>query len=213
MPGWMIPHKTPFFLPLIYPSLVWRIPTDKKEIFLTFDDGPVAGPTEFVLEHLDAASAKATFFCIGDNVRKYPSVFQKVRVAHHAIGNHTFNHLNGWTTQTDEYVKNVNRFERTLVERDQLPTTLFRPPYGRIKRSQIRALNRYHIIMWDVLSFDYNRKLSAEVCLRKTIKAIRPGSIVVFHDSYKAEKNLIYMLPRLLVHFASLGYEFNPISL
>jgi peptidoglycan/xylan/chitin deacetylase (PgdA/CDA1 family) len=209
----MIPHKTPFFLPLLYPSLTWRIATDKKELYLTFDDGPVNGPTDFVLEELAKVSARATFFCIGDNIRKHPDVFQKIKAAHHSIGNHTYNHLNGWTTPTLEYVRNTELFEETLLKASGLqPSTLFRPPYGRITRSQIRLLNHYKIIMWDVLSFDYNKNLSGESCLRKTIKAIQPGSIVVFHDSYKAEKNLTYILPRLIHHFAELGYDFKSIA-
>lgn len=215
----MIPHKTPFFLPLFYPSLVWRMPTDKKELYLTFDDGPVNGPTEFVLEELKKASAQATFFCIGDNIRKHPDVFQKLEAAPHAIGNHTFNHLNGWTTRTSDYINNVALFEETLEKMTERsggnhrePTTLFRPPYGRISRSQIMALKRYQIIMWDVLSFDYNKNLSAESCLRKTIKATGPGSILVFHDSYKAEKNMTYILPRLISHFSEQGYTFKAIS-
>jgi peptidoglycan/xylan/chitin deacetylase (PgdA/CDA1 family) len=208
----MIPHKTPFFLPLLYPSLVWKIPTDKKELYLTFDDGPVNGPTDFVLEELAKVSARATFFCIGDNIRKHPEVFQKVIAASHSIGNHTFNHLNGWTTQTSAYVRNAQLLEDALIENGQKPTTLFRPPYGRITRSQIRALNQYSIVMWDVLSFDYNKNLTGESCLRKTIKAIRPGSIVVFHDSFKAEKNLTYILPRLIGHFAEQGYDFKSLS-
>jgi peptidoglycan-N-acetylglucosamine deacetylase len=210
MPGWMIPHRTPFFLPFFYPSLIWRIPTDKKELYLTFDDGPINGPTEFVLETLARASAKATFFCIGDNIRKHPDVFQKVIAAGHTIGNHTFNHLNGWTTRNADYVKNVQLFDSILPT--PLPT-LFRPPYGRITRSQIRALNQYKIVMWDVLSFDYNKSLSGESCLRKTIKATRPGSILVFHDSLKAEKNMTYIMPRLVNHFAEQGYSFKAISL
>jgi peptidoglycan/xylan/chitin deacetylase (PgdA/CDA1 family) len=211
MPGRMIPHKTPFFLPLLYPALVWKIPTDKKELYLTFDDGPVNGPTDFVLEELAKVSARATFFCIGDNIRKHPGVFQKVIAAHHSIGNHTFNHLNGWTTKTTEYIKNVQLLEDTLTAHGQKPATLFRPPYGRITRAQIHALNKYRIVMWDVLSFDYNKNLSGESCLRKTIRAVRPGSIVVFHDSYKAEKNMTCILPRLISHFAEQGYEFKSI--
>jgi peptidoglycan/xylan/chitin deacetylase (PgdA/CDA1 family) len=212
MPGRMIPHKIPFFLPLFYPTLVWKIPTDKKELYLTFDDGPVNGPTDFVLEELAKVSALATFFCIGDNIRKHPGVFKKIIEAKHSIGNHTFNHLNGWTTKTIEYVRNVQLLEDTLTDNGQKPTSLFRPPYGRITRSQIHALKPYRIIMWDVLSLDYNKNLSGESCLRKTIRAIRPGSIVVFHDSFKAEKNLTYILPRLISHFAEQGYHFKSLS-
>ena len=132
----------------------------------------------------------------------------------HAIGNHTFNHLNGWTTKTADYLHNVELYEELVkkVDAQKKTTMLFRPPYGRITRSQIRSLNRYNIVMWDVLSHDYSKNVSAEVCLRKTIKATRPGSILVFHDSFKAEKNLVYALPRLIDHFAEKGYVFKAID-
>jgi peptidoglycan/xylan/chitin deacetylase (PgdA/CDA1 family) len=208
----MIPHRTPFFLPLFYPSLTWRIPTDKPEVFLTFDDGPVNGPTEFVLETLAKGSIPATFFCIGDNIVKHPDVFQKVISAGHTVGNHTFNHLNGWKTKTEEYVRNTRLLDESLSTVNcQLPT-LFRPPYGRITSAQIRALHQYSIIMWDVLSFDFNKNLSEQACLRNTLKAIRPGSIIVFHDSFKAEKNLTYALPRLIDNLSGRGFVFRPLS-
>jgi len=210
-------HRTPFFLPLLYPSLVWRIPSSRKELFLTFDDGPVRGPTEFVLETLGRLNAKATFFCIGENIRKHPDVFKKIIDGGHTVGNHTFNHLNGWRTDTNRYVDNMQQC--TMEIQAQLPThrnglspALFRPPYGRITRSQISALKDCKIIMWDVLSVDYNNHLAAGKCLRNTIQATRNGSVVVFHDSVKAEKNLTYALPRYIEHFSSLGFEFNIIS-
>jgi len=211
-------HRTPFFLPLLYPSLIWRIPTDRKELFLTFDDGPVSGPTDFVLETLMRLTAKATFFCIGDNIRKYPEVFRKVVAHGHVVANHTFNHQNGWKTNTDNYVENTRKCNQEIrahlyaEEPQGTPTHLFRPPYGRITRSQISALSDYKIIMWDVLSVDYNSNLSSERCLRNTIGATRNGSVIVFHDSFKAEKNLMYALPRYVEHFSSLGFEFNVIS-
>jgi peptidoglycan-N-acetylglucosamine deacetylase len=205
----MIPHRTPFFLPLLYPSLTWRMPADKKELYLSFDDGPVNGPTEFVAEELKKAAVRATFFCIGDNVRKHPEVFKKITTAGHTIGNHTFNHLNGWRTRTADYVTNVKMFDHQLSMANGALSTMFRPPYGRITRRQIRALGEYRIIMWDVLSRDYDKGLSPEKCLRNTIAATRPGSIIVFHDSLKAEKNLVYTLPRFIDHFAGLGYAFK----
>jgi peptidoglycan/xylan/chitin deacetylase (PgdA/CDA1 family) len=205
-------HRTPFILPLLYPSLEWRIPTQEKELYLTFDDGPVPGPTEFVLDALAVASARATFFCIGDNVRRHPQIFNRVRDAGHAIGNHTYHHLNGWKTGTDAYLENIRACSDALapVENAAAPTRLFRPPYGRITRHQIRRLqSEYRIIMWDVLSVDYDRTLAAEACLRNTIRAVRPGSIIVFHDSLKAEKNMTYTLPRLLEHFSAQGFVFK----
>jgi peptidoglycan/xylan/chitin deacetylase (PgdA/CDA1 family) len=206
--------RIPFFLPLIYPQLVWRIRTQEKKIFLTFDDGPVPGPTEFVLETLKTFNAKATFFCIGDNVRKHPQVFKKVVEQGHTIGNHTFHHLKGWNCSTHDYIDNVEWCERQFkesgiplsVSREQY---LFRPPYGRIKMDQIKSLNRYRIIMWDVLTQDYSKSNSPVKCLKGSIKASRPGSIVVFHDSIKAERNLMYVLPRYLDHFMGQGFSFG----
>ena len=211
-------HRTPFFLPLLYPSLIWRIPSDKKELFLTFDDGPVSGPTEFVLDTLGRHNARATFFCMGDNIRKHPEVFRKVVAAGHKVGNHTFNHLNGWKTSTEHYLSNMEQCNREILlhlsaqEKQLTPTFLFRPPYGRITRDQINAMPDSKIIMWDVLSVDYNRYLSAEKCLRNTIRATRSGSVIVFHDSFKAERNLTFVLPRYIEHFSSLGFEFNVIT-
>lgn len=207
--------RSPFFLPWLYPTLCWRIATSRKEIYLTFDDGPVPGPTEFVLETLAAAHAKATFFCIGDNVRKHPAVFQKIISAGHAVGNHTFNHLKGWNFSVEKYMDNV-RLCQTEFHRNGLPDdisnrALFRPPYGRIRRSQIRSMQDFKIIMWDVLTHDYASSVTPERCLEGTIRAMRPGSIVVFHDSLKAERNMTHVLPRLLQHFANLGYSFKTI--
>lgn len=209
----MIPHRTPFFLPLLYPSLIWRMPADKKELYLTFDDGPINGPTEFVLDELKKASAKATFFCIGDNIRKHPHIFKKIIEGGHAIGNHTFNHLNGWNTSIDLYLKNVALFDEQLSIANCHLSTMLRPPYGKITYKQIRALKHYKIIMWDVLSQDYSKYLAPENCLRNTISVTRPGSIIVFHDSLKAEKNLRYVLPRFISHFAERGYTFKAITL
>jgi peptidoglycan/xylan/chitin deacetylase (PgdA/CDA1 family) len=204
-------HRTPFFLPLLYPSLIWRMPAVDNRLYLTFDDGPVSGPTEFVLETLSQFKVKATFFCIGENIVKYPGVFDKLGDHGHATGNHTYNHLNGWKTTTQEYLKNINRCENELtVSNDQFGSSrLFRPPYGRMKRRQIQSMAEYKIIMWDVLSMDYNKNLLPEKCLRNTIHATRSGSIIVFHDSYKAERNLTFTLPRLIEHFSSLGYTFE----
>jgi len=206
----MIPHRTPFVLPLIYPSLTWRIEPVDKELFLTFDDGPVPGPTEFVLEKLSQASIPATFFCIGDNIRKHPDVFRRITAGGHTVGNHTVNHVNGWKTSVAKYHGNVTEFDTLAAEAGyQGPTHLFRPPYGRITWKQIKMLAGYRIIMWDVLSQDYHRHLSPEQCLRRTIQACRPGSIIVFHDSYKAEKNMNYALPRLIDFFSGKGYKFR----
>jgi peptidoglycan-N-acetylglucosamine deacetylase len=207
-------YRTPFFLPLIYPELFWRIPTTKKEVYLTFDDGPIPGPTEFVIQELANAKAQATFFCIGDNVVKHHDIFNKVVEAGHAIGNHTFNHLKGWSHSVPDYMENVRQCQEVINPPgnagDILSNrNLFRPPYGRIKKSQIDALWDFRIVMWDVLTHDYSSTISPSQCLRGTQRAIRPGSIVVFHDSLKSEKNLTFVLPKILAYLISEGYSFK----
>lgn len=210
----MIPHRTPFFLPLLYPSLLWRMNPVSNELFLTFDDGPVPGPTEFVLESLNKFSVKATFFCIGDNVRKNERLFSRIVSEGHAIGNHTFHHINGWKSRQDQYVNDIRLCDDEFKKTNDadLKSKLFRPPYGRITRDQIKALGDYRIVMWDVLSVDYNQSLSKESCFRNTLKAVRSGSIIVFHDSVKAERNLTYALPRFLESCLSKGYTFSVID-
>jgi peptidoglycan/xylan/chitin deacetylase (PgdA/CDA1 family) len=193
------------------------MPEQGKELYLTFDDGPVPGPTEFVLETLTKFNVKATFFCIGENVRKHSAVLKKNVAQGHAIGNHTFNHLNGWKTKTGEYYKNVMRCKDEIDKQLQdievtSGLTLFRPPYGRITRQQVKTLSLFKIIMWDVLSMDYNKNLLPEKCLRNTIAATRTGSIIVFHDSYKAEKNLQFTLPRFIEHQLEKGFTFKRID-
>ncbi len=185
------------------------MPANEKIIYLTFDDGPVPGPTEFVLGTLQSFQAKATFFCIGDNVRKHPEVIKKVIDGGHSVGNHTYNHLKGWSTSVEKYVESVKACDGELRTSNCLLHTLFRPPYGRIRPNQIKALSHYKIVMWDVLSLDYQVGGKNEQYLENTIEATQPGSIVVFHDSYKAEKKLNYMLPRYLEHFSQMGYQFK----
>ena len=204
--------KSPFFLPWLYADLIWKIPTQEKKLYLTFDDGPVPEVTEFVLAELEKIKAKATFFCIGDNVRKHPDVFGKIVKDGHTIGNHTFNHLKGWNTSVKKYVENVKLCDNELsMVNSQLSIHLFRPPYGRITRSQIKALKDYKIIMWDVLTHDYSKNISPDRCLKGSIAATRPGSIIVFHDSLKAEKNMSFALPRFLDHFSNQGFTFEVI--
>jgi peptidoglycan/xylan/chitin deacetylase (PgdA/CDA1 family) len=195
--------RTPSILPVFYPSLHWRIDTNAKDLYLTFDDGPVPGPTEFVLTTLTSFGIKATFFCIGDNIRKHPEVFQKILKAGHAVGNHTFNHMNGWRAPARVYVDNVIKCQELLNVK------LFRPPFGRIKRSQIALLKDYKVVMWDVLTYDYDKTLDAERCLAGSFNAVRPGSIIVFHDSVKAEKNLTYVLPKFIDSCLAAGYTFK----
>lgn len=181
-------------------------------MYLTFDDGPVPGPTEFVLDELARSKSTGTFFCIGDNVRKHPDEFKRILDEGHAVGNHTYNHLSGWKTGLPTYLENVSQCDEVMSRHSgnrlqAIP--LFRPPYGRIMRSQVAALTGRRIIMWDVLTNDYAKHLSPEACLRGSIAAAREGSIVVFHDSLKAEKNLTFVLPRFLDHFGSQGYSFK----
>ncbi len=199
--------RTPSILPLLYPTLIWRVPTTENKIYLTFDDGPVPGPTDFALEQLKQFNAKATFFCIGNNVEKNESLFKKIEEQGHAVGNHTQNHKKGWITPNEEYLNDIS-----LCQEKMKDTVLFRPPFGRIKRSQIKQLDNYKIIMWDVLSYDYSSAMNRDRCLQGVIRASRPGSIVVFHDSYKAEENMTYALPRLLDHFSQKGYKFESLS-
>ncbi len=203
--------RTPPFLPWLYPTLTWRIETSAKEIYLTFDDGPVSGPTEFALEVLQKSKAQATFFCIGNNIVNHPSVFRRVVQGGHIIGNHTFHHLSGWKTSTQIYLDNVKLCEDQIHGQDQSSgiKSLFRPPYGRITRRQIKSLKGHKIVMWDVLTHDYAQSLSPDYCLRGALRAARPGSIVVFHDSHKAEKNMMYVLPRFIDQLAGLGYTFK----
>ena len=204
----MIPHRTPFFLPYIYPSLTWRLTPSEKKLYLTFDDGPVPGPTDYVLNELSRRNAKATFFCIGDNVRKHPSLLRSIITAGHAIGNHTFNHLNGWRTADDLYLDNIRKCDEEIAQHTGNTSALFRPPYGKIRFSQIRKLRSHKIIMWDVLTKDYDRTFNPSVILQRSINASRYGSVVVLHDSMKADGNVRKVLSPFMDHFASLGYTF-----
>nr|WP_229201889.1 polysaccharide deacetylase family protein [Arsenicibacter rosenii] len=190
----------------IYPDFWWKSDDSEPVIYLTFDDGPIPEVTEFVLEQLDKYAAQATFFCIGDNVRKHREIFYKVIEAGHYIGNHTFNHLNGWKNEDVTYLENIQRCQQEIG----FDTPFFRPPYGRIKKSQAaQLLDHYAVVMWDVLTGDFDQSMTPETCLRKTIQYTEPGSIVVFHDSWKAWPNMRYTLPRMLSHFAERGYLFQ----
>lgn len=196
--------KTPQVIQNLFPNFTWRIPSKEKVLFLTFDDGPIPEVTTWVIEQLNNFNAEATFFCVGDNIRKYPEVFQSILDNGHSVGNHTFNHLNGWNTDNIPYYHNVRHCAQ-LMDSD-----LFRPPYGRLKPKQAQFLMRhYRIIMWEVLSGDFDTKISPEECAQNVIKNARPGSIIVFHDSLKASKNLQYALPKVLDHFSALGYRFE----
>jgi len=199
--------KTPQFIQNLFPNFTWRVPTQEKQLFLTFDDGPIPEVTPWVLEQLAAYNAKATFFCVGDNIRKHRDVFDAVVENGHTVGSHTFNHLDGWATDNIPYFHNV-RHSANMVD-----STLFRPPYGRLKPKQAQFLMRhYQIVMWDVLSADFDANISREQCLKNVTKNAGPGSIVVFHDNIKAIERLEYALPRVLEHFTSLGYVFQSLT-
>ena len=201
--------KTPWLLKKFYPQLIWDSDKRDRTIYLTFDDGPIPIVTPFVLNILEQYKAKATFFCIGENATKHTDIFAKVKADGHTIGNHTFNHLKGWDTADDVYLKNFAKADELLH------TSLFRPPYGRIKRSQIKLLKEQlpnlQIIMWDVLSGDFDVKLSPEKCLQSVLKHTEPGSIVVFHDSLKAFDRLEYVLPKAMEVWSKEGYTFSPL--
>lgn len=198
--------KSPLLLKWYYPSLLWNKSRTEKVIYLTFDDGPIPNVTDFVLKTLASYQAKATFFCIGDNIIKHPEVFERVKNDGHAIGNHTFNHLKGWKTDDETYLQN------TLKCQNLTQSSLFRPPYGRIKKTQINKLQAHisnlNIVMWDVLSGDFDINLAPEKCYQNVIKHAENGSIIVFHDSLKAFDRLAYALPKALAYFTEKGYTF-----
>jgi len=204
----MVPHKTPAILQQLMPSRLWRVVTDEKKLFLTFDDGPIPELTDWVLDTLTQYNAKATFFCVGANVEKHPEILQRIVKEGHAIGNHTQHHLNGWQTPLDEYLQNVAACQQTF-RAQHVATRLFRPPYGRLRWQQRKQLGDLQVVMWDVLSKDYLQTLASEEVLSESIKATQAGSIIVFHDNVKAEKNLRYALPRFIAHFQSLGFQFD----
>jgi peptidoglycan/xylan/chitin deacetylase (PgdA/CDA1 family) len=199
--------KTPLALKKSFPSLVWEIPNNTKKIYLTFDDGPTPEVTPWVLETLKKYEIKATFFVVGENVKKHPEIYRQLINEGHTIGNHTYNHLNGWKTKSFDYLNNVGACAE-LVK-----TNLFRPPYGRIKNTQIKKLKQdYNIIMWDVLSGDFDASLSPDKCAENVINNTKSGSIIVFHDSIKAAKNLKYALPKAIKHLKSKGFVFEVIT-
>ncbi len=205
----IIPAKTPGFVKSLFPSFVWHVKTDKKVIYLTFDDGPTPEVTEWVIQTLEAYNAKATFFCIGHNVVSHPEIYQRIIDNGHQIGNHTHNHLKGWKIKTKTYLANIEKASKHIKSK------LFRPPYGKFKVKQSKALLRdgYKIIMWDVLSFDWDATIEEATCLKNVIDKAVPGSIVVFHDSQKAFKNLKYTLPKVLDYFAQRNYTFERLEI
>ncbi|MGN6395323.1 MAG: polysaccharide deacetylase family protein [Mucilaginibacter sp.] len=202
--------KTPWLLKKLYPKFIWDAPRSPRCIYLTFDDGPIPIVTPFVLNILKQYHAKATFFCIGDNVRKHADIFEQVKNDGHTIGNHTYNHLKGWNTEDQIYLDN-------FLEADKLlDTKLFRPPYGRMKKSQLKLLQQakpgLQAIMWNVLSADFDVNITPEKCLDNVIKHTKGGDIVLFHDSLKARDRMEYALPRAMEIWSREGFEFRGIT-
>ena len=194
--------QVPEILKSVIKNVVWRINPAKKVIYLTFDDGPNSRVTPLVLDILDRFEVKATFFCVGENVSRFPDVFDEVKRRGHTVGNHTFNHLKGFEYATDYYVRNVEKAN------GYIKSDLFRPPHGQIKPSQIKALkDDYRIIMWDFITYDYDKRIEPEKIIAEVKKRSRNGSIVIFHDSLKAEKNVLQVLPEALRFWKENGYE------
>jgi peptidoglycan/xylan/chitin deacetylase (PgdA/CDA1 family) len=207
--------KVPKIIKLLFFNQVWDIPNSENTIYLTFDDGPTPEITERVLEILDKHQIKATFFCIGDNVRKYPEIVQKIISQQHSVGNHTYSHLKGWKTTTKTYISNTEACEIKLHSLYKIRNSkLFRPPYGKITPWQSYKLRKlgYKIIMWDVLSKDYDASISAEKCYENVIENGTSGSIIVFHDSNKAKKNLLNSLEKTIENLKSRGFKFEKIA-
>lgn len=200
--------KTPRLIQKLFPNFHWKVDRPEgKTLYLTFDDGPIPAVTPWVLEQLRAYDAKATFFCVGNNVRRHPELLEQVLAEGHSVGNHTMHHLDGWQNENIPYFHDV-RHAAVKVK-----TSLFRPPYGRLKPSQAQFLQRhYEIVMWDVLSGDFDPELTADDCFENVTRNAGTGSIVVFHDSLKAEDTLRGVLPRVLAHYADLGYTFAALT-
>jgi peptidoglycan/xylan/chitin deacetylase (PgdA/CDA1 family) len=208
---WVKTHK---LIKKLFSGFVWDIPSKAtKTVYLTFDDGPIPEATPWVLEVLKHHDVKATFFCIGNNIKKHPDAFQQVIDHGHAIGNHTFNHLNGWKTGVKEYEANFEMCENEIQARYK-GAKLFRPPYGKIKSAQATLIRKrgYKIIMWDVLSADFDRTITPEECLNNIVNNVADGSITIFHDSIKASVNLKYALPKAIEYLKKNNYEFGVIT-
>jgi peptidoglycan/xylan/chitin deacetylase (PgdA/CDA1 family) len=196
--------RPPYLLRTLYARGIWRKDAAEKKLYLTFDDGPIPVVTPWVLDVLKTACIEATFFCVGENVQKHPEIYQRIINENHAVGNHTHHHINGWKTTLPDYIANVEKCAAYVT------TNLFRPPYGRIRKAQQRKLEtQYSIVMWDVLSGDYDRQTSPEQCLQNVVTHVRNGSIILFHDSLKAQQNMQYALPRFIDDAKEKGYEFG----
>lgn len=207
--------KTRWFIKKFLSGFVWDIPNNEKTVYLTFDDGPTPEITEWIIALLRQHNIKATFFCIGNNIEKHPDIFQKVIDDGHTIGNHTYNHLNGWNTQNTLYLENMEACERSIIKRnDTGGAKLFRPPYGKIKSHQAKEIREkgYKIIMWDVLSADFDTTITPQQCLQNVTANTTEGSIIIFHDSIKAFPNLEYTLPKAIEYLKENGFNFGTIN-
>lgn len=203
----MFIEQPPWFYRVLFPGVTWRVPSSKKCVYLTFDDGPIPEVTPWVLDILEQYGVKATFFMVGDNVRKHPDVYRMVIERGHHVGNHTFNHIQGIRYLTKNYVANVEKAAGYISGR------LFRPPHGHMRVPQLLRLRKeYRIVMWDVVTRDYNRKLSPERVLENVKRYARNGSIIVFHDSLKAENNMRWAMPRAIAWLKEQGYEFKTLG-
>ena len=200
----MFIEQVPGFVRGLFPKALWRMNPDEKAVYLTFDDGPIPVVTPWVVELLGRYDIKATFFMVGDNVRKHPQEFRQVIEAGHRVGNHTFNHLKGVFTETNEYLDNVEKADALIHSK------LFRPPHGMLRRSQYNELSKhYQFVMWDLVTRDYSKRMNGEEVLANVKKYVRNGSIITFHDSLRSEENLKYALPRAIEWLLEQGYEFK----
>lgn len=214
----LTPIKTPVLVKKMLPNYAWDILTTDKVIYLTFDDGPTPEITNWALNILKEFNAKATFFCIGNNIENHPEIFQNILNEGHSIGNHTQDHIKGWKTKTIDYLKNIQQAQEVINSQikshKSKAVNIFRPPYGQIKPKQGKKLIElgYKIIMWDVLSFDWDKNVTKETCLNNVILNTNKGSVIVFHDSLKAAKNMQYALPKALKYFSENGFVFKAIE-
>ena len=203
----LYPVRTPWLLQQVYSDCIWRMPTNEKKIYLSFDDGPHPVATPFVLDQLKKYGAKATFFCIGKNVAAFPEIYQQVLDAGHAVGNHTNNHLNGWKVTDKEYFDNV------IEARKLIDSKLFRPPYGRATKFQIRQLQesamKMKIVMWTMLAADFDQAVSREKSTDALLRRTKAGDIILFHDSEKAFPKMSFALPSFLRTFSEKGFQFD----